>query len=130
MKFAGTQAFVNQMVVYVLVTLAGGGSVGLGAVWMRQQITATANANKALERDVAILRRQLDLLNVQVEQESTNSVLERRNVEWRLGLEQAPRAKVTRLTGDARLLLAAKRDFSLEMPPAASFARYSRPEDR
>lgn len=130
MKFPGTQAFVNQMVVYVLVTLAGGGVVGLGAVWMRQQITATANANKALERDVANLRRQLDLLNVQVEQESTNSVLERRNVEWRLGLEQASRDKVTRLTGDARMLLAAKRDLPLEMLPAAIFARYSRPEDR
>jgi hypothetical protein len=130
MKFSGTQAFVNHVVVYVLVTLAGGGSVGLGAVWMQQRITATAGANKALERDVGNLRRQLDLLNVQVEQESTNSVLERRNVEWRLGLEQAPRDKVTRLTGDARLLLAAKREAPLELFPAAAYARYSRPEDR
>ena len=108
MKFPGAQAFVNHLVVYVLVTLAGGGSVGLGAVWMQQQITATAAANKALERDVANLRRQLDLLNVQVEQEIAPSVLERRNLEWRLGLEQAPRDKVTHLGGDARLQLAAK----------------------
>ena len=42
MKFSGTQGFVNQLVVYILVTLAGGGSVGLGAVWMQQQITMTA----------------------------------------------------------------------------------------
>jgi hypothetical protein len=130
MKFPGTQAFVNQLVVYVLVTLAGGGSVGLGAVWMRQQITLTAAANKTLEGEVANLRRQLDVLNVQVEQERTDSVLERRNLEWHLGLEQAPRNQVTRVPGDARLLLAAKRELPLELLPAAALARFSRPEDR
>ena len=53
MKFPGTQAFVNQLVVCTLVTCTAGGSVGLGAVWMQQRITMTAAANKTLERDLA-----------------------------------------------------------------------------
>ena len=91
MKFSGTQGFVNQLVVYILVTLAGGGSVGLGAVWMQQQITMTAAGNKVLERELANLSRRLDDLNLQVEQATTPSVLEQRNLELALGLEQTLR---------------------------------------
>ena len=130
MKFPGTQAFVNQLVVYTLVTLAGGGSVGLGAVWMQQQITMTAAANKALERDCANLLRRLDDLNLQVEKEIAPSVLEQRNLELNLGLEQTPQEKVTRVTGDARLMLAAKRDAPDLTKFTAYAVRYSRPEDR
>ena len=129
MRVPGTQAFVNHLMLCTLLTLAGGGSVGLGAVWMQQQITATAAANKALERDVANLRQRLDNLNVQIAQETTSSVLEQRNTEWHLGLEQAPRDKVTRLTGDARLLLAAKRDAPV-LSTLAVNDRYSRPGNR
>ena len=130
MKFSGTQGFVNQLVVYILVTLAGGGSVGLGAVWMQQQITMTAAGNKVLERELANLSRRLDDLNLQVEQATTPSVLEQRNIELALGLEQTPREKVTRVMGDARLMLAAKRDAPELTKFTASYARYSRPEDR
>jgi hypothetical protein len=130
MKFPGTQAFVNQIVVYTLVTLTGGGSVGLGAVWMQQRITMTAAANKALERDLAGLQRRFDAQNVEIEKETNVSVLEQRNLEWRLGLEQAPRDKVTRMTGDARLMLAAKRDLPADQIRFAADVRFSRREDR
>jgi hypothetical protein len=130
MKFPGTQAFVNHLVVYTLVTLAGGGSVGLGAVWMQQRITATAAVNKALERDCAILLRRLDDLNAQVELEIAPSVLEQRNLQWNLGLDQSPRDKVTRAAGDARLRLADKREGPVAGLNLSALARYSRPEDR
>ncbi len=130
MKFPGTQAFVNHLVVYTLVTLAGGGSVGLGAVWMQQRITATAAANKLLERDLAKLQRELETLNLRIEQESNPSVLEQRNTLWKLGLDQSPRDQVTRVPGDARLRLAQKREAPAARLDLSAYARYSRPEDR
>jgi hypothetical protein len=130
MKFPGSHGFANQLLVCALVTIGGGGGAGLGAVWMHQQITQTAAANKTLERDLAGLRRRLDDLNAQVEFEVNPMVLEQRNAEWRIGLEPSPRTMVQRVPGDARLMLAAKRDAPLWLDPPPQFARYLRPEDR
>ncbi len=130
MRFPGTQAFANQLLLCSLLTIAGGGGVGLGAVWMHQQITLTAAANKTLERERAGLNRRLYDLDAQVESARTQSALEQGNYELNLGLDLPPRDRVIRVLEDPRLLLAAKRDQPVGLMGLAATARYHRPEDR
>ena len=55
-------AFVNQLLVYALVLIGFGGSMGMGAVWLRHQMSVTAEANRRLEsrtRGLAAWRRHL-----------------------------------------------------------------------
>src|SRR4051812_50015285 len=52
-----SRAFANQLLVCLLVTMGFGGSIGLGTVWMRHQISVTANANRALAAEIARVER-------------------------------------------------------------------------
>ena len=47
-----THAFVNQLLVYTLVMICFSGSIGLGTVWLRHQISITANNTKRLEQRI------------------------------------------------------------------------------
>jgi len=49
MKKTGNHAFVNQLLIYTLVMIGFSGSVGMGAVWLRHQISVTANRTKQIE---------------------------------------------------------------------------------
>ena len=79
-------AFVNQFVIYTLVTLCFSGSIGLGTVWMRHQISLTANANKQLESRLAELNRHLAEVATSIEIEQDPALLKQRNLGMRLGL--------------------------------------------
>ena len=86
MNKTGTHAFVNQLLVYTLVTICLSGSVGLASVWMQQQIATASNSIKQLEtRAYEIERRQREV-NAQIAQEQSVVNLEARNREWKLGL--------------------------------------------
>ncbi len=80
------RAFVNQFFIGLLVTLCFGGSVGLGTVWIRHQISITANTNRVLVADIAELDRHLAEKSALVETEQRPDNLRRRNLEFRLGL--------------------------------------------
>lgn len=86
--------FVNQVVICLLVAICGGGSIGLGTVWMRQQITHTARINRDLAARLLDIERQLAELNVSIEAAQNHDELRRRNVEWSLGLVPATEAQV------------------------------------
>ena len=90
-----SHGFVNQFLVCLLVALFGGGSIGVGTVWMRQQITRTAKINRELEARLLEIDRHLAEINVSVEAAQTHDELRRRNVEWNLGLVPATDAQVT-----------------------------------
>jgi hypothetical protein len=79
-------AFVNQFVIYTLLTICFTGSIGLGTVWMRHQISITANANKVLEARLAELKRHLAETNTAIEIQQSPAVLRQRNVSMNLGL--------------------------------------------
>lgn len=83
---SNTQAFVNQFVIYTLVTICFSGSIGLGTVWMRHQISLTANANKELESRLAELKRHLAETNTAIEVQQSPAVLMQRNTAMNLGL--------------------------------------------
>ena len=79
-------AFINQFVIYTLVTICFSGSIGLGTVWMRHQISLTANANKVLESRLAELNRHLAETATSVAIEQDPALLKQRNFSMRLGL--------------------------------------------
>ncbi len=66
MKKNSSQAFVNQLLVYTLVMICFSGSIGLGTVWLRHQISITANNTKQLEQRIIESERHLAELNTQI----------------------------------------------------------------
>ena len=81
-----SQAFVNQLRVCVLVTMAFGGSIGLGTVWVRHQNSLTAKANRDLAARIAEVERRCDEMTTLIQGEQRPEILRTRNVGMRLGL--------------------------------------------
>jgi len=108
MNKTDTNAFVNQLLVYTLVMICFSGSIGLGTVWLRHQISVTANNTKQLEQRIAETERHMAELNTQITEEQTITVLNRRNVEWSLGLVQPREPQVVRVNESAERRLAAR----------------------
>ena len=102
---SNNHAFVNQFVIYTLVTICFSGSIGLGTVWMRYQISLTANANKLLESRLAELNRHLAETATAIEIEQQPALLKQRNASMGLGLTPP---LVQDITESAPLHLAAK----------------------
>jgi hypothetical protein len=124
MNKSGTHAFVNQLLVYTLVTICLSGSVGLASVWMQQQIARTSNGIKQLEVRTAELERRRGEITAAIAQEQAPAVLEARNKAWRLGLVQPTEAQIERVYERPEDRLAAKRHaerFSAESVPLFSF---------
>jgi hypothetical protein len=113
MNTTSTRAFVNQMLIYTLVMICFGGTVGLGTVWMRHQISVTANETKVLDARIAEVERHLAETTTTIETERDTQVLLRRNAEWHLGLVAPTREQVTYIPEDSALRLAAKRNRTL-----------------
>jgi hypothetical protein len=106
-------AFVNQLLVYTLVMICFSGSIGLGTVWMRHQISLTANATKVLDARIAELDRRLNETKAVLEAEQDPAVLKQRNTEWHLGLAQPNPEQIVRLPEDPVQRLAAKHNRGL-----------------
>jgi hypothetical protein len=104
-------AFVSQLLVYMLVMISFTGSIGLGTVWLRNQIAQTANSIKTLETRTAEVERHLAETTTLIAAEQSPDVLIRRNAEWRLGLA-APdfRTQIVRINENPEERLAAKRN--------------------
>lgn len=109
----GSQAFVNQFMVYALVAIFGGASIGLGTVWMRHQISMVANTNKVLEATIAGLERRIEEADAAIASEQDPDVLIRKNDFWKLGLVAPAETQVRRVAEDPVLRLAALRNQTL-----------------
>jgi len=118
-------AFVNQFFIYTLCTLCFSGSLGLGVVWMRHQISLTANVNKVLESRLAELHRHLDETATAIEIEQDPARLKQRNLSMHLGLVMPVAQSVTENAG---MRLAAKASLGLlsDRPVPISFKLASR----
>jgi hypothetical protein len=109
MKPPPPNALVNKFIALTLVFLIFAGTLGLGAVWVRQEIFSTANRTRALEVEIADVQRRLDEVNAEVAGAEHPSALERQNEAMRLGLVSAGFNQVVRIERDPLLELAAKR---------------------
>ncbi len=109
MKKTETHGFVNQMMVYTLVMISFIGSIGVGTVWLRQQMAQTANRIKAIEQRADVVERHLAETNALIASESSADTLSRRNVEWNLGLIAPKEIQIVRVTEPVEDRLARKR---------------------
>ena len=96
------------MVVYTLVAIGLTGSVGVASVWMRHQISVTANTNKQLEARIAQVERLVQQTGAWVAEEQDVTALLRSNAKWKLGLVQPREEQVVRMNEDPVAHLAAK----------------------
>ena len=110
MKPPPTHAFVNQLIALTLLLLIFSGSLGLGAVWVRQEISGTANRSRLLEVKIANVERRLDEVNAEVAAALNPDALLRQNQAMRIGLVSPRDAQVVRVYESPELLLAAKRN--------------------
>jgi hypothetical protein len=113
MRRHDTHAFANQLLICLLVSFGFGGSIGLGTVWMRHQITVLAKSNRALQAGIDEVKRRHDATATVVESEQSLPVLTRRNADWHLGLAPATDAQVVRVAEDPVMRLARRRDSRL-----------------
>ena len=81
-----SQAFVNQIVVCLILTIGVGGGVGLGTVWMRHQISTTANHVRLLAAQTAEVDRLITEKFAEVASAQRPDLLRKLNQEFRLGL--------------------------------------------
>ena len=98
-----SQAFVNQLVVCLLVTMTFGGSIGLGTVWVRHQMSVTAKANRALLAAISEVNRRSDDIEAQIRSEQRPELLRQLNLEFRLGLAPMNEVEVVRVTENVTL---------------------------
>lgn len=108
MKHPSSHAFVNQLLVYTLAMICTSGSVGLATVWLRYQISETANRIKVTEQKIAKCERNLAETVTDIETEQSPDVLRRRNEELKLGLAFPNEMQVMRIPDDVEARLAAK----------------------
>lgn len=93
-----SQAFVNQLLVCLLVTMTFGGTIGLGTVWMRHQISVTAKANRALLAEINEVNRRSDALEAEIRGEQRPELLRELNLRFQLGLVPMNEVPVVHVT--------------------------------
>jgi len=93
------------------------GSIGLGTVWLRNQMAQTANSIKSYEYRAAEVERRLAETSALIAVEQSQETLRRRNDEWRLGLV-APdyRTQIVRISENPEERLAARRNREIFTP--------------
>ncbi len=113
MKPPPAHAFVNRLIALTLLLLIFSGSLGLGAVWMRQEISQVANRSRALEGQMADVERRLDEVNAEVAAALNPDVLLQQNQQMRLGLVSPREIQVVRLEGSPERRLASRRNIDV-----------------
>lgn len=106
MKISDTRAFVNQFLIGLLVTIGFGGTVGLGTVWMRHQVSVVADENRVLQQKIDDVDRQIASMTALVEAARSNDVLRSKNESMQLGLTEMTQTQVVAVNEDpvARLV--------------------------
>lgn len=102
------RAFVSQLMALTLLLLVFSGSLGLGAVWVRQEISGTANRSHAIENKIADVERRLDEANANVASALNVSALLQQNQVMLLGLTLPHEAQIVRVDESSEDRLAAK----------------------
>ncbi|MDB6115426.1 MAG: hypothetical protein JWQ62_2371, partial [Lacunisphaera sp.] len=97
MKPPPAHGLVNQLIALTLTLLVFSGSLGLGAVWARQEISQTANRSRSLEVKVADVERRLDEVNAEVAVAVNPDVLLQQNQAMHLGLASPRETQVRRV---------------------------------
>lgn len=81
-----SRAFVNEIVVCLILTIGLGGSAGLGVVWMRHQISTTANHIRVLKAETAEIERLINERSADIASSQRPDLLRKLNEQFRLNL--------------------------------------------
>jgi hypothetical protein len=133
MKSAPSLTLVNRSIALTLLLLVFSGTLGLGAVWMRGEISRTANQSRALQGRITDVERRLDEVNAQVASAVNPDALLRQAQAMNLALASPRELQVVRVPESAELRLAAKRNrdvFSLSTASVAAPASAEVPAGR
>ncbi len=121
MQKSNANAFINQVLVYTLMMLVFTGSIGLGTVWLRHEISVVANRNQRLQARLAEVQRHVDDFTAEIAAAQSTDNLIRLNAQWRLGLVQPRPEQSENVTSQDEQRVAARRGqdlFSVEVQPA------------
>jgi C4-dicarboxylate-specific signal transduction histidine kinase len=110
MKPPPPNALVNKVVALTLVLLMFAGTLGLGAVWVRQEIFSTANRSRVLQTQIADVERKLDEVRAQVATAESVAALIHRSEDMRLALVSPRELQVVRVEQDPTIELGRKRN--------------------
>jgi hypothetical protein len=100
---------VNGLFLLTLGMLAYLGAIGFGTVWVRHQISVTANSNRILEQQIAETQRAVNETSAQLAYELNPEQLIQKNAALGLHLVRPHEQQVLRVTVDVERRLAAKR---------------------
>ena len=103
-----SHAFVNQLLMVLLVSVSFGGSVGVSLVWMRHRNSVVANANRELNARIVATERLISEAQLQVENAQNFAALRRLNSDFKLGLELVTDTQFVHVRGDPVQRLMAK----------------------
>jgi len=104
---AATLGFAHPLLLPTLTLIGLAGAAGLGEVWLRQEISLTANRTRQTEQRLAQTERDLAEVSTRITAEQSIDALNRRNSEWQLGLPAGP--QVVQVAGPAEEYLGAHR---------------------
>jgi hypothetical protein len=113
MKSSGSHAFINQLLLCTLVMIGLSGSVGLGTVWLRHQISLAANQTKGLELETRQLERRVAEFRALIAAEQSPERLDHKNVAMNLHLAPPREAQLVRITESPEQLLLARRNVEI-----------------
>jgi hypothetical protein len=120
MQRSEANAFINQLLVYTLVMFVFTGSVGLGTVWLRHEISVVANRNRKLQAGLAEAQQRIDEYTAEIAAAQGTDSLIRLNSQWRLGLVQPRPEQSEYVTGNIEQWLLTRRGrdlFTAEIQP-------------
>lgn len=126
----------NRLLPATLALLLFAGGIGLAMVWIRQQISETAQANRELQVRTVEIERRIAETNVRIASALSPEQLIRRNRELHLGLGLPRESQIVRVNEEVEVRLAAKRHAEMfagrilpasyllgEVPPVPSATR-------
>lgn len=113
MKSTGNQAFVNQLLVFTLVMICLSGSVGLGTVWLRHQISVSANQAKQIDADITRIERRIAETHAQIAAEQSPEKLDQKNLAMALQLVRPQEQQLVRVAESPEERLLARRNIEI-----------------
>lgn len=110
---SSNSAFISEFLVYLLVLTGFNGAVWMGTVWLRHQISETAQFTKQTESRLVAVERRLAETTARLAGEQSPQMLESKNHEMQLGLVRPAELHIVRIEESPERRLAAKRNFEL-----------------
>jgi hypothetical protein len=117
-----SRAFINHLVGGAILTIGVGGGVGLGVVWMRHQISTTANQIRKIDAERAETERLISEKTAAIASAQRPDLLRAANDRFRLGLVPMSDVPLFNESSDAAirgLVLRSTQDL-MEAPPMVS----------